>query len=236
MVYAWPMRRLALLAAVPALLALPTATAGATAGEPGPKAALVRAGGADRFAEVTELRFTFNVERPSGPGVKRSFVWKPRTGDVEMAGPDGKVVAWNRHAKPESWTEAAREADKAFINDTFWLSPPLHLSWADEKVRVEDRGPAPRPVGEGAARQVTVTFPGAGGYTPGDAYDLFVDGQGQIVGWHYRKGGAPDATLTTSFADHRQFGPLTIALEHRSPDGKFRLWFTDVSVKTAQKP
>ncbi len=220
-----------------ALIAVVAFAQAAAAEETSPRAALVRAAGADRFAEVTELRFTFHVERPNGPGVKRAFVWKPRTGDVEMTGPDGKVVAWNRHAKPDAWTEAAREADRAFINDTFWLSPPLHLSWAVPDVQVTDGGPAPLPVGEGTARKITVAYPASGGgYTPGDAYDLFVDEKGLIVAWHYRKGGAPAPTLTTSFADHQRFGPLTIALDHRSPDGRFRLWFTDVSVATLQKP
>jgi hypothetical protein len=154
-----------------------------------------------------------------------------------MTGPDGKTVAWNRNTKPETWSPEARDADKAFINDSFWLSPPLHLSWAGDDVKVTDAGTAPLPVGEGTGRKVTVSYPATGGgYTPGDAYDLFLNDKGLIVAWNYRKGGAPEPTMSTSFADHQQFGPLTIALDHRSPDGKFRLWFTDVSVKTGQKP
>jgi hypothetical protein len=40
----------------------------------------------------------------------------------------------------------------------------------------------------------------------------------------------------TTWEDHRKAGPLTLSLDHKSADGKFRVWFTDVAVRVAGKP
>ena len=96
---------------------------------------------------------------------------------------------------------------------------------------VEDRAAAVFPIGEKAARFVFVKYPeSGGGYTPGDAFALFLDDRNRIIGWHFHRGGSEKPTLTTTFEKRRRFGPLLIALEHRNHDGSFNLRFTDVAV------
>jgi len=66
-------------------------------------------------------------------------------------------------------------------------------------------------------------------------YELFVDKSYRIVQWIYRKGGDPTPTRVTTWEDYKRVGPLTLALDHKSADGKFRVWFTDVAVRLAGK-
>jgi hypothetical protein len=75
--------------------------------------------------------------------------------------------------------------------------------------------------------------PEAGGYTPGDAYDLFLDEGGRMVAWVFRKGGAPEPSLATTFEDWTRVGPLQIAADHRTADGSLRIRFADLGVTLA---
>lgn len=226
-----------LVALVALFAAAPLARAGAPPPRPVVVDRLLSSAGVHRFDQVETLRFTFNVERDGKLAARRRWLWRPRTGEVTLetlAGGDGGSgpVTWSRRVPRERWSQAARDADRAFVNDTFWLLPALHLSWAGDDVALEDAGRAPAPGARGEARRLVVRYAkDGGGYTPGDVYELFVDGLGRIVAWHFRRGGAEEPTLTTTFEGHERFGPLRIALEHRSPDGRFRLYFSDVSVE-----
>ncbi|MEO1237883.1 MAG: hypothetical protein AAFX76_13950, partial [Planctomycetota bacterium] len=71
-------------------------------------------------------------------------------------------------------------------------------------------------------------WPAVGGYTPGDAYDLYLGDEGLIKQWVFRRGGGPDGNAYT-WDDHRRLGPIAICLDfHGDEDSGFRLWFTDV--------
>ena len=181
----------------------------------------------DRLDQVAEIRFTFRVERSGAEQVVRHWTWQPTENLVTRttAGDDGgvSIVSYARNVPPQDWSPDAREADRQFINDTFWLLPALHLVWAGPDITVEDRGSAIFPIGEKTARLVFVTYPDSGGgYTPGDAYALFLDDRDRIIGWHFNRSGSETPTLTTTFETHRRFGPLSIALEHRNHDGTLR--------------
>lgn len=194
-----------------------------------PSHGLVPPLGADRLSEVGELRFTFNVERDGALATSRSWAWRPAEGKVTRT-VDGASLTFRAGAPAN---EAERKADAQFVNDSFWLMPQLHVGWAGPDLTVVDHGPAPLPlrelVGEGTARKVELRYSATGGgYTPGDAYDLYLGEDGRIVVWSFRKGGAPEPTLTTTFERYVTAGPLQIATEHRSADGRFRLYFTDV--------
>jgi hypothetical protein len=199
------------------------------------KARIIAAAGADRLSEVAEIRFTFRVERSGAKPVARHWTWRPAEQRVTRSttGDDDETttVSYARNAAPHDWSPDAREADRQFINDTFWLLPALHLAWAGPDVTVEDCGRVVFPIGAKEARLVLVRYPASGGgYTPGDTYSLFLDDRDRIVGWHFHRGGSQKPTLTTTFENHRRFEPLLIALEHRNHDGRFNLRFTDVVV------
>ncbi len=62
-------------------------------------------------------------------------------------------------------------------------------------------------------------------------YDVYVDENNQIQEWAYHKSGAAEPSLITSWENYKDYNGLQIAQEHKSKDGKFRLYFTDVQVK-----
>ncbi|MEQ1503796.1 MAG: hypothetical protein ABMB14_16265 [Myxococcota bacterium] len=190
--------------------------------------------GVDRLAEVGALSFTFNVEKDGQLKASRSWTWHPVDGTVTRK--LGDEVTTFVFGKPSG--EVEQKADAQFVNDTFWLAPQLHLRWAGPDLTVTDGGDVPPPlaVPGGAATTHLVTMqyaPTGGGYTPGDAYDLYLDPSGKIVAWNYREGGAAAPTMTTTFDGYVAVGPLTLATEHRSADGAFRLYFTELSVSSA---
>jgi hypothetical protein len=81
-----------------------------------------------------------------------------------------------------------------------------------------------------------VTYPPSVGYTPGDVYELFVGEDKRIHQWVYRRGGAPEPTRTATWEDHRTLGPLVLSLDHKVPDGTFRVWFSEVALRLAGSP
>lgn len=192
---------------------------------------MMRAHGVTDFARVEHLHFTFHVERDGKLATQRGWVWNPQTGVVTRV-MNGNRVSYDRDEM--SATDA--EIDKQFINDSFWLLPPLHLSWAGDDVTLSETGKASLPIGEGEATKIIAAYaPGGGGYTPGDVYELYVDAEGLIRAWHFRRGGAEKPTLTTTFSDYESAGPLKIATEHRNADGSFRLHFTGVKAQVMQR-
>jgi hypothetical protein len=201
------------------------------------KAKLIQAAGVHRFDQFRELRFTFNVARKDQPTVSRSFVWTPATQEVQVRAvdKDGKpfALSYQRDQIKEHTPADIVQADKWFINDSYWLLMPLHLSWSGD-VQIEEKGLATKPIGGGEALLVVVSYPPtAGGYTPGDAYDLYVNPSSWLVEqWAFRRGGAAEPTLVNTFDDYHMLGPLRLAFEHKNADGSFRLWFSDVSAVT----
>ena len=59
--------------------------------------------------------------------------------------------------------------------------------------------------------------------------ELFIDDDGLIAEWIYRRGGATTPTRMSTWEDHRRLGPLLVSLDHQGPDG-FRVWFSDVAL------
>ncbi len=190
--------------------------------------------GIDSFDRIETIRFTFNAQVGS-KHVRRSWLWKPTNGEVTHW-PDRQAAAERfTHPIPAENTDGRERAlDAKFVNDRYWLLFPLHLVW-DQALEVADRGQSQRPIGEGQARRIEVRYPPAGGYTPGDVYELFVDANGQILEWVYRRGGDVRPTRMSTWEDHRQLGPLWVSLEHQGPGG-FRVWFTDVAIELQNEP
>lgn len=180
--------------------------------------------GCEALDQLDELRFTFNVESSGALKVSRGWLYRPRTREVVRTVEETTTTF--TFGAPEGDTQT--QADAQFINDSFWLMPQCHFAWASDAT-VTDQGSAVLPIGEGEANKITVRYASdGGGYTPGDAYDLFVQDQ-KIVAWIYRRGAATEPTLITTFTDYVSAGPLSVATEHLSEDGEFRLFFTDVS-------
>ena len=193
---------------------------------------IAQAYGIDGFDKITELRYTFNA-KVGGMEIKRSWVWQPNENKVTLVkvGEDLKNVSYHRQDLDKD-PESLKEMDSWFINDQYWLVFPFHLVW-DEGIRIEVGGESENlPIGSGMTTKVIVSYPDTGGYTPGDVYELYIDENYMILEWVYRKGGDKKPTRVSTWEDNKQFGPIIISLDHNGPEGKFRVWFTDVEVIT----
>lgn len=187
--------------------------------------------GVHSFETVTKLTFTFNVDAGERK-VRREWVWWPKEGRVRYAGGNwngGEPFEYLKSDLAADTTEVLREADHRFINDTYWLMFPYHVEW-DRQAAVTDEGMAPRPIGEGEARRVVVDYAGAGGYTPGDVYELYVGPDYRIVEWVFRAGGKEDGSAMTWEGEAR-FGDVNFATDHYNADRSVHLFMSDISVE-----
>ena len=183
--------------------------------------------GIDQFRRVERIDFTFNVESGDRAN-RRSWSWRPKSNLVTF---DGQFT-YQRDQLFGRVDPNILEADKKFINDSFWLLMPLHLQWASD-VTVRETGQAMPPLGHEPLRRIVVTYSATGGgYTPGDVYELFVDQENVVREWIFHRGGAAEPTLICTWEGYQEVGPLRLALDHVNREAEFRLWFTNVTVRT----
>jgi len=199
-----------------------------------PRDQLADAYGLINFAQVEELRYTFNVQLPDRV-ISRAWSWEPKKDRVTFRGTtaQGGAVSYDRSTLAGPVSESIKKVDPWFINDNYWLLFPLRLSWDQSAAIAVDEAPVQLPIGMGQAKRMVVRYPSNEGYTPGDTYELFIGASDRIEQWIYRKGGDPTPTRITTWEDYRRVGPLTLALNHRGSEGNFRVWFTDVAVRLA---
>ena len=79
------------------------------------------------------------------------------------------------------------------------------------------------PLGKGSAKLIVVKYPSeAGGYTPGDTWDLYVGSDNPIEKFIYHRGGPKKPSLViATWAGYKKAGPLLISTDHRgTADGK----------------
>jgi len=193
--------------------------------------------GLDSFGQIEAIRYTWNAQFP-GVNISRSWVWEPKTGQVSYEGKDkdGKPVkvTYNRSQLASQPDNVKNEIEPAFVNDQYWLLFPFHVVW-DSSPNVEDAGMHKLPLGKGSAEQIVVKYPAeAGGYTPGDTWELYVGKDNRVEEFIYRRGGdkKPSVVIAT-WAGYKKAGPLLISTEHRgTADGKpLHLFFSNVAVK-----
>lgn len=189
-----------------------------------------RAAGADAFHHVGALHFTFKAGF-AGKDIERRWTWHPHEDSVVYRGKDAAGLeveaAWSRRNRFSMESPQVQALDKWFVNDQYWLLFPLHLAW-DKGVRLES---APAGPGKGEAWRLTAVYPPEGGYTPGDAYDIFLDRQGTIKRWIFRKGNAPEPTREAVWSPPVQVGPLRLSSERKGQGGDFRIHFADLRVE-----
>ena len=188
---------------------------------------IAQAYGLDSWGQVEQIDFTFNA----GSGDKatsRRWTWRPKDRQVTLHVEGGEPITYQQDDANKS--DAAVAVDRHFVNDSYWFLFPFQLVWSNPTVT--EHGVAPLPIGDGEATKVTVQYPDQGGYTPGDAYDLYLDEDHHIVQWVFRRGGGEKGSPAT-WEDRASLGPIIVTLEHWGPDRKFHLWFSDVSIRVA---
>lgn len=215
------------------LLLLSPALLGCTAprSDSGPLTSTFEQYRVDRFDEITGLRYTFHAQLGTKQ-LARQWEWEPESGRVVASSPeeDFGAVVYFREAEG---SETTRALDALFVNDQYWLLFPVHLE-RDAGLDFSEGGIATGPVTESELRVVTAQYGPTGGYTPGDAYDLYLDEDGVIREWVYRRGGSDEPTRSARWGEPVPLGPLRAVLRFDGPDPEaFRVWFSDVAVRVA---
>ena len=185
---------------------------------------IAEANGFENFKDVEELQYTFNVEVNDSLRSRRVWTWNPKKNMVTLTTSDS-TVTYNRQ------TEAAanEQIDQRFINDQYWLLFPFHLVW--DEMEYEHKTEATAPISGDQMQQVTVKYPEGAGYTPGDVYEIYFDDDHMIREWVYLSGGSRDRPFATTWENYEEHKGIPIAKMHKTLDGSFELFFTDVSIK-----
>lgn len=185
---------------------------------------IANAHGFENWDKVSKIAFTFNVDRDSSH-YERSWTWNPKTNAVTMT-TTKDTVTYN-HKQPDS---TQINADKGFINDKYWLLLPFQLVW-DSTAKLTTPTTSKAPISNEEMNKITLTYPADGGYTPGDAYDIFYGDDYMIKEWVFREANTNEATLTNTFENHKDFNGIKIAQEHKKLEGNWNLNFTDIKVE-----
>ena len=108
------------------------------------------------------------------------------------------------------------EAERPFVNDNYWLLFVFHAYW-DKSAMVTDEGMKKLPMGAGSAELVSVKYPPeAGGYTPGDTWDLYVGKDNRVEYLVFRHGGTEKPSLVNRLLGGLQKGRSSTGL-NRAP-------------------
>ncbi len=199
---------------------------------------IAKAYGLDSYGQVEAIRYTWNGEIPGLFKLSHAWVWEPKTNKISYEGKDkdGKPVkvsydASQLNSQPD---QVKNEVEPAFVNDNYWLLFPLHAYW-DKSAAVTDEGMQKLPIGPGSANKVVVKYPAeAGGYTPGDTWDLYVGKDFRVQQMAYHRGGTRKPSLVVAkWGGYKKAGPLLISTQHPgTADGKpLNISITDVAVK-----
>ncbi|MFL1012967.1 hypothetical protein [Flavisericum labens] len=177
---------------------------------------IANAHGFENWKYVSKIEFTF--------AEKRSWTWRPKTNDVTLR-TETDTIIYNRKVLDST----SLKADQAFINDKFWLLIPFQLVW-DKSVSITESGKTTSPISKTVLNKITITYPNEGGYTPGDAYDIFYDNNYIIKEWTFRRGNQQEPSLSNTFENYQDFKGIKIALDHKKATGDWNLKFSEVSV------
>jgi hypothetical protein len=194
--------------------------------------------GLDSWGQIEAIRYTWNGEIPGVFKLAHAWEWEPKTGQVTYEGKDkdGKPVkvTYNSNQLSSQPANVKDEIEPSFINDQYWALFPFHTVW-DTSATVTDDGVKKLPLGNGSARRVTVKYPAeAGGYTPGDTWELYVGKDNRVQQMVYHRGGPKKPSLVTAtWAGYKKAGPLLFSTEHRgTADGKpLHIFLSNVAVK-----
>ena len=199
---------------------------------------IAKAYGLDSWEKIEAIRYTWNGEIPGLFKVAHAWEWEPKTGKISYEGKDkdGKPVkvSYDSSQLSSQSDQVKNEIEPSFVNDNYWLLFPFHAYW-DKSATVTDEGTKKLPLGSGTADLVSIKYPAeAGGYTPGDTWDLYVGKDGRVEQMVYHRGGTKAPHLVTAtWAGYKKAGPLLVSTEHRgtADDKSLHIFITNVAVK-----
>ncbi|MGJ8634755.1 MAG: hypothetical protein ACSHX7_12630 [Luteolibacter sp.] len=178
-----------------------------TLAETAPEAALAKAHGLDEWSEVEVIEFIFVVNRK--PPVSRSWSWNTKGQKVTRT-VDGKAATIDLTSIT---SKKDKKVHQEFINDTFWFLFPFNIVWSNPTV--SDTGAIEIEIdGEKViTTKLTALWPDGEGYTPGDAYDLFLTEDNKILAWTFRRENQEEGKFFI-WKDYMQAGPIRYAANY----------------------
>lgn len=185
--------------------------------------AIANAYGFAKWDTVNQLTFTFNVDRDTSH-FERSFIWEPKSKKVTYSTATDTVVFHQ-----DSIKRVSLAADKAFINDKYWLLAPFQLLW-DEGVTFTEKENVKAPISKEILNVLTINYPTEGGYTPGDAYDFYYGTDYRIKEWVFREKNSPTPSLVYTWEDLQEINGITFCTMHKDSTGTKKIYFTNLSV------
>lgn len=178
------------------------------------------------FKKAKSMSFTFNVKRDTFPITYRSWDWNMEKNIVTMKDPKQTVT----YRRDTIQSAAMKNIDGKFINDQYWLLFPFHIVM-DKGCTLTEKDNIKAPIGKKNSTMLTVQYNNVDGYTPGDAYDLYIDKNYMVTEWVYRSKGVAKPSLNTRWENTLKNNGVKTATNFPSEDGKFKIYFTGVSVK-----
>ena len=185
---------------------------------------IANAHGYENWDKVKTFAFTFGGSIDD-PNSGRSWVWNPKTNDIKLIN-NGVTTEYNRN----NMDSLAIKADRGFINDKFWALIPFQLVW-DEGTTISEVEKAKSPVHQEDLNKITIIYSNEGGYTPGDAYDIYFDDNYIIREWSYRRGNAPEPSMSNTFENYKNHDGLKIAEDHKNPKSGRNLLIRNIKVE-----
>ena len=186
---------------------------------------IAHAHGFENWKNVNEIKFTFNVDRGENH-FERTWSWQPKEDYVVSSINKDSISMYTRTTTIDA---KFVNVDKSFINDKYWLLVPFQLIW-DEGITISEPVKELAPISKTELNKITLIYGNEGGYTPGDAYDIFYSDDFLIKEWVYRKGNSEEQTMATTFENYEDFNGIKIATEHKMADGNFNLYFTNIKI------
>ncbi len=188
--------------------------------------AIAYANGFENWNKVKEIKFTFNVDRDTIHS-ERSWNWHPKENTVTLTS-EKDTITYNR----TQIDSTNQKADQGFINDKYWLLAPFNLVWDAASFTSEHQIIAVAPISNKEMQKLTIVYKNEGGYTPGDAYDFYFEGDFIIKEWVFRQKNAKEPSLITSWEDYNTYNGIKIAKTHKRNEGDWTLHFTNIEVIT----
>ena len=185
---------------------------------------IAMANGFEEFDSINKIEFTFNVKVNDTLRSERRWKWDVVKDKISLTEKDSTMS----YTKTDILAKEKEYIDQRFVNDSYWLLFPYQLKWSDAEI--SEVSTAKAPISGEEMQMLTVSYPAEGGYTPGDSYDIYFNDEYMIQEWVYKASGG-GREMATTWEDYEDFNGVKIAKTHKSPDGTFELYFTDISVE-----
>lgn len=179
--------------------------------------------GYDQWNKVKQVQFTFTVGKMGHDLYSRNWTWNRSTGDVTLIAPPD-TVRYNINQPKDS---IQISADRAFVNDTYWLIPAFKFN-TDRDTQFKYKVKQIAPISLDTLNMFTITYYNDNGYTPGDAYDVYYDDNYQLKEWVYRQQNDTIIGMMTTFERAKNLNGIQVATEHRTPDRMTRIQLSNI--------